>query len=182
MKSPSRRRRRFLPHCAGLFFDARPVVLEPGFYQFVVALFGLNRRDLCTPPQRLETSGEVMGMVRHAELTENHPTNAIECPPVGIESRFEGSELKQLQKLLPLLVGQTRRPPGPRAVPKSRQTCGTLAEALCQLPDGSPTDTQVTSDFCLRESAFEEEPSGFHAPFFKLSLGQNTWSPHARSV
>ena len=46
-------------------------------------------------------------MVRHAELTENHPTNAIECPPVGIESRFEGSELKQLQKLLPLLVGQT---------------------------------------------------------------------------
>jgi hypothetical protein len=90
--------------------------------------------------------------------------------------------LKQFQKLLPLLMCHTRRPPGPRAVPKSRQPCDTFTEPLCQLPDGPTTDTQATSDFCLGELAFDEEPSGFHPPFFELGLGQNTWSPHARSV
>ena len=66
-------------------------------------------------------------MIHDAELTEYDSPNAIECPPVGIESRFEGSKFKYLQELLPLHVCQTRRSPGPRAVPKSRQTCRGLS-------------------------------------------------------
>ena len=61
-----------------------------------------------------------MGMVRSAKLTEeNLPADPDRnLHPVGIESRFE-AHLKPLQKPLPLLVGQTRRPPRPRPVPKS---------------------------------------------------------------
>ena len=140
---------RMLP--PGFFADPRPILLKPGPDHFLISLFGVNGRDLWAPTRSPEPSGQVIRMVRDAELAPDQITDSSQGPAIGLESGLEGALAEGLQDAVPLRGGQPGRSPRPGPAAKGSQPRGRMiAQLLGPLPNGPEADTQPSGDLGIR--------------------------------
>jgi len=160
-------------------FDARPIPIEPGSDQFLVALAGPDGGDLRGPTQVSQSDREVTGMVSHSEAALDHGTDPRQGPALSVEAGFHRPPRKEVEEFLPLLGRQSRRTTRIGTVPQRCESVRTASQSLGPLADGHPADTQSTSDFGLRETACPQQPARCEPSLFELFGSEFSWSPHA---
>jgi hypothetical protein len=76
---------------------------EPGLHQGIISLPGVDCWLLRAPAQRLQSTGQVVGMVAHPKGYQNHRTDAPECPSIRLKASLESAFVEDGQHALPLL-------------------------------------------------------------------------------
>jgi hypothetical protein len=134
---------------------------KPGPHQGIISFPGVDCRLLRAPAQRLQSTGQVVGMVAHAKGHQNHRTDAQECPPIRLKASFESASVEDCQHALPLRNAQAGRPAGNGMCVQAGHVALTLAESLSPCADGHSTDAQSAGDVGLGELSGLEKPAGF---------------------
>ena len=140
MKTQSHRQRRSPPLCDEPFFDAGPIVPEPGSDELIVPLLGIDGRALRAPAQSFQALCDIMGMVVHPKLHENQRPNPTERPPIRGKTGLQGPVLKPAQHLGPLCSRQPRRPARDDSIFQTPNVALMLSKALSSPTDRHPTD------------------------------------------
>ena len=183
MKTPSHRQRLSPPLCDEPFFDAGPIVPEPGSDELIVPLLGIDGGALRAPAQGFQAPCEIMGMVVHTKLHQNQRPNPAQRPPIRVKTGLQCPVLKPSQYLGPLSSRQPRRPTRDASIFQTPHVALMLSQALSPPADRHPTDAQLPRDIGLRDLASLQEPPSFEATFFTLCTSEVVWSPyHSRLV
>jgi hypothetical protein len=93
------------------FVDPRLIALEPGFDPRLITFPGIDRGLLRTPPQGLQPTGEVMGMIVNPTLHHHDGADPTKRPPLRLNTCTQGSLFEPPQQTWPLGGGQMFRSP-----------------------------------------------------------------------
>jgi hypothetical protein len=143
------------------FFNLGPIRPEPGPHQGIIAFPGIDGWVLRAPAQRLQPTGQVVGMVAHPKGHQNHRTDAQECSPLRLKAGRESTFVEDCSHALPRLNGQAGWPAGNGPSVPAGHIALTLAELLRPFADGHPPDAQSAGDVGLGEWSGLEKPAGF---------------------
>lgn len=150
---------------------------EPGPSQGIVSFPGIDGWLLRAPSQRLQSTGQVVGMVAHPEGHQNHRTDTPEGPPIRLKPGLERAGLEDRQHALPRLDVQAGRSARKGTCVQAGHVALTLAELLRPWADGHPTDAQSAGDVGVGESSGLEKLASVQASFFELTTGEVSWAP-----
>jgi hypothetical protein len=178
MKPRSHRQRLSPPPCDEPFFNAGPIVPEPGADELIVALLGIDGRVLRAPAEGFQAPCEIMGVVAHTKLHQNQCPNPPERPPIRVKPGLQCPVLKPAQHLAPLYSRQPRRPARDGAILQTSHVALMLSKALSPPANRHATDAQLPRDLSLRDLASLQEPPRFEATFFTLCTSEVVWSPY----
>ena len=155
---------------------------EPGLHQGLIPFPRLDGWRLWTPPEGLQPTGQIMGMVVDATLHHNQRTDPLECPALCLKTRLERSLSEPLQYVLPLGCGQSWRTARHWAALQAGEIIWVLPEVFRPMADRHPTDAHPAGDLRLGQLACLEQPGSFQPTFFTLSTGKGSWSPDHRRL
>ena len=150
---------------------------KPGLHQRLIPFPRIDGWRLWTPPEGLQPTGQIMGMVVDATLHHNQRTDPLECPALCLKTRLERSLSEPLQYVLPLGCGQSWRTARHWAALQAGEIIWVLPEVLRPLADRHPTDAHPAGDFCLRQGAGLQQLASCQAAFFTVTAGKMLRSP-----
>jgi hypothetical protein len=153
-KSRSRLKRPTRLSGARLFFNARPIDLNPLLDFLLVPLYRLSLRLLRAPPQRMKQAAYVIHMVSDTEARLNQFSNPGACPKICLKTSRHCSSKKSFFQLFFSLLMQFWRTAGGRL-------CLNGLEALTPESGFPSSDTpainaELSSDFNRLESILKE--------------------------
>jgi hypothetical protein len=176
-KSRSHRRRRFLRLGGEPFFEAGPIMGQPGLDQGVITLPRLDRRVLRTPAEGCESAGQIMGMVPNATCDQDQGANPVERPTLRSKACRQCSPAQHLQQVLPLVCGQAGRTSRHRSVLQTSQITPAVPELLGPGTDSRAADTELACNGRVGQRASLQQPTSVQAAFFQWRSGEMSWSP-----
>jgi hypothetical protein len=150
---------------------------QPGLDQDIITFSGIHRWVLRAPAQSFESTSQIMGMVRDAELDQNQGADPAERPSIRIEAGLQCSLSQHLQQGLPLPAGQAWRTARRWSIPQTLKVTLASPKLLGPGADRRATDTHLTRDGGVGKMTSLQQPPGLQTAFLKLCAGELSWSP-----
>src|SRR3712207_4008290 len=162
------------------FFEPGPIMGKPGPHQRLITFPCIGSWRLWTPPEGLQPTGQIVGMIVDAKLHHNQRADPLQCPALCLKTSLQRSLSEPLQYVLPLGSRQSRWTARHRAAPQAGGIMSVLPEVLRPFTDRHPADAHTAGDLRLGQLAGLQQPGSFQATFFTLGTGKVSWLPDHR--
>src|SRR5215211_5894270 len=157
------------------FFNPGPILRQPSTDQLFLLFLSARQGLLQAPIQLSQQARHVMHMILHPKRLSNEPLD----PPHGpTRSRKPGSQgpLPQILQQSPLLLDRQFRGPTLRLTPAQR-THTAVRLPIRPLTVSSPADSQLASDFSLRQVSGFQQLAASPTAFLFLFQRETSWYP-----